>query len=163
MSFSSDQPLLSNQLSDFDIPENFDDFSDVFEREHKRVIDTVNTKEGGLYLLQESATFQQYFNEVDPQSNRNVYRKVINFGSLPNATTKRVPHNVALTSTARITRMYGGSTDPSTIQFKPLPFSSPTLINNVTLEADQTDIIITTGADLSAFRFTTVVFEYTKG
>lgn len=162
MSFSSDQPMVTNQLSDFDLPENFEDFSEIFEREHKRVIDVVNSKEGGLYLPQELATFQRYFDEEDPQTTKNVYRKLVNFGSLPNTTSKRVEHNVTFNNVTRLTRMYGAASDASGIQFIPLPFASPTLANNVSLEADETDVIITTGSDRSNFDFTTVVLEYTK-
>jgi len=162
MSFSNDPPLVTNQTSDNDFPDNFEDFIEMFDREYKKVTDAINTKEGSLYLPQELATYQQYFSVEDPQNNRNVYRKVVDFGALPNATLKRVQHNVTFTNTTRMTRMYGAASDPSGIQFIPLPFSSPTLINNVTLEADETDIIITTGADFSNFRETTVVIEYTK-
>ena len=82
MSFSSDQPLTSNQLSDFELPENYDDFSEIFDREHKKVVDTINTKEGGLYQLGEQATFQKYFDPNDSFNTRNTYRTVINFGRL---------------------------------------------------------------------------------
>ena len=163
MGFSSDAPLVSNQVSDFDLPESYEEFSEIFDREHKKVIDTINTKEGALYLLQEAATYQQYFNADDPQNNRNTYRMVINFGALPNNTSKRVPHNVTINSISRVTRLYGAASNPSGIKFIPLPFASPTLANNVSLEADQTDIKITTGADYSSYTDTTVVFEYTKG
>lgn len=163
MSSSSDNPLVANQLSDFDFPDNFENFSEIFEREHKKVIDVVNSKEGALYLPQELATFQRYFIPEDPQNTRNVYRKLVVFGALPNATSKRVQHNIKFNNVTRMTRMFGASTNPSSIQFMPLPFSSPTLVNNVTLEADETDVIITTGVDLSNFTQTTVVLEFTKG
>lgn len=152
---SSDAPLVANQVDSPDFPDNFSDFLEQFEREYQKLTDAVNSKEGGLYIPEESATFQKYFNQDDPQSTRNVYRKVIVFGALPNASSKRVQHNITLTSIARITRLYGGATDPSSIKFLPLS-------NNVTLEADETDIIITTTSDLSNYRETTVVFEYTK-
>lgn len=163
MSFSSDAPLVANQVSDSDLPDNFEDFHEVFERDYKKLIDAVNSKESGLYLPQELATFQLYFNEDTPNVNRNVYRKLVVFGPLPDASEKRVQHEITFTNVTRLTRMYGAATDPSGIQFIPLPFSSPTLINNVTLEANETDIIITTGADFSNYEETTVVIEYTKG
>ena len=162
MSFSSDAPLLANQVSDFDLPENYEDFSEIFDREHKKVIDSVNSKEGGLYLPQEVATFQKYFSEESSQATRNTYRKLIMFGALPNATSKRVPHNIAFNNVTRMTRMFGAASNPTTIQFYPLPFSSPTLVENVKLEANATDVIITTGSDYSGFTDVTVVMEYSK-
>lgn len=82
MSFSSDQALLSNQLSvspnlEPDKPE----FRGLLNLTIKRIIDSVNTKEGSLYLLQEIATFKQVYNlnttsDVYTLSlNRNVYRR----------------------------------------------------------------------------------------
>jgi len=68
MSFSSDQPLLSNQVPiSLDIPPpNDPHFQDIISLFTKRVSDIINTKEGALHTLQEIATFQQYFSYVDP-------------------------------------------------------------------------------------------------
>jgi hypothetical protein len=162
MSFSSDNPLVANQIGDFDVPETFEEFSDIFERNYKKVADAMNTKETGLYLLQESATFQQYFKANDPQGNRNIYRKVINFGRLPNATSRRVPHNININSNFRLTRLYGATNDVGSLSFLPLPFASPTDADNIALEIDNRDVIITTGADRSSYTETTVVLEYSK-
>lgn len=163
MSFSSDQPLVSNQASDFDLPDNYEDFSDIFDREYKKIIDIINTKEGAIYLPQESSTFQIYFDDENPMVTKNVYRKLILFGALPDTTTKRVPHNISLTNVARLTRLYGAATSTSALSYLPLPFSSPTLADNISLEADERDIIITTGADYSTYSEVTIVMEYSKG
>ena len=162
MTFSSDAPLVANQVGNTDFPDNFEDFHEIFEREYKKLLSAVNSKEGGLYLPQELATFNEYFDRDDPQNMRNVYRIVVDFGVLPNATEKRVPHNITFNANVRLTRLFGGSSNPSSIQFIPLPFCSTTLLENVMLEADQEDIIITTGSDRSSFKETTVVMEYTK-
>jgi hypothetical protein len=163
MSFSSDAPLVANQVGDTDFPDNFEDFSELFDREYKKVTDAVNTKEGALYLLQELATFQQYFNTADTQNNRNVYRITLNFGPLPNATSKRVQHGISFNSKTRMTRMFGSATNFSSVTFIPLPFSSPTLSKNIALEANSLDVIVTTGANYSNYRDVTIVLEYTKG
>jgi hypothetical protein len=155
--------LLSNQLSDFDLPQNYSEFSEVFNREHKKVIDVVNTKEGGVYSLQEQSTFQKYYNENDPQSTRNVYRKVFSFGRLPNSGTKRLAHDISVDTNFRLTRLYGASSDLTNLKFISIPFSSSTLNENVSLEIDQEDVIITTGSDRSSFTETSIVMEYTKG
>jgi hypothetical protein len=163
MSFSSDKPMLSNQLANYDSPDSYEAFSEIFQREHKRVVDAVNSKEGGLYSLQQVATFQEYFTPGNPQKNRNVYRKVINFGALPNNTSRTIPHNINFTNTTRLTRMYGASSNPNAIQFIPLPFASPTLANNVSIEANAAGVTVTTGKDYSGFVDTTIVLEYTQG
>lgn len=163
MSISSDQSLTSNQLSDFEAPDNYEEFSNIFERNYKKVVDVVNTKEGGNYLLEEQATFQKYFDENDVQGSRDTYRKVINFGRLPNAGTQRVQHNIDVNTNFRLTRMYGASSDVTNLNFISLPFSSPTLVENVSLEIDNRDVIIITGSDRTSFIETTVVIEYSKG
>lgn len=163
MSFGSDQPLITNQLSDFDVPDKYEDFQDLFEQEYKKVIDVVNSKEGALYLPQELATYQRYFYPDQPGNTRNVYRKLLVFGALPNATSKRMEHNVSFNNVTRMTRMFGAATNPSSLEYIPLPFASPTLVNNVSLEADQTDVIITTAVDYSNYSDVTIVIEYIKG
>lgn len=155
--------MVANQVSDFDLPDNYEQFQEIFDREHKKVIDAVNSKEGALYLPQELATFQKYYDPGDPLRTLNVYRKLVVFGALPDSTTKRVPHNIAFNNVTRMTRMYGAASNLSDLRYIPLPFSSPTLADNVTLEASQTDIIITTDSDYSDFTEVTVVIEYIKG
>jgi len=78
MSFSSDQPLQSNQLPiSIDFPDKDDDeFNDILSLTYKRIADNSNTKEGALYLLNEIANFRQFYTPSNPQKNRNSYRKV---------------------------------------------------------------------------------------
>lgn len=76
MSFSSDIPLLANQLAiSIDFPETDDpNFLNELSLAYKRIADVSNTKEGALYLLQELATFQLYFTTGDPTQLKNTYR-----------------------------------------------------------------------------------------
>jgi hypothetical protein len=78
MAFSSDIPLQSNQLSkSIDFPaSDSKDFVDILTLDRKRIVDALNTKEGGLHILQETASFQQYFSlsPTNLQNNRNGYR-----------------------------------------------------------------------------------------
>jgi len=76
MSFSSDIPLHSNQVSksiDYP-PTDSEDFIDILTLDRKRIVDSLNTKEGAFHLLQELASFQQYFSLNDPMNNRSGYR-----------------------------------------------------------------------------------------
>lgn len=91
MSFSSDVPLQSNQLPisiDFPSPEH-ENFLDTLSLAYKRIVDSVNTKEGALYLLQEQANFERYFQYSDPttftpnpNAFRNGYRSVFDLVAL---------------------------------------------------------------------------------
>lgn len=168
MGFSSDQPLLSNQLpisvqlADDNEEMVLDDVVETLELLYKRIANAVNTKEGALYVPQEVATFQSYFTAGNPQVFRNVYRKTIDFGALPNAGLKSVPHGITFTSACSSTRIYGSATDPVNLIYIPLPFSSPTLNQNIKLTVDATNVNITTAIDYSAFTRCTIVIEFTK-
>jgi len=62
MSFSSDQSLLINQLPvSLDLPQDNKLFLEALTIRLKRITQSVNRKEGSLYLLQELANFQQFF------------------------------------------------------------------------------------------------------
>jgi len=128
----------------------------------------VNTKETGIYNnLQEFVTSNQYF--ANPALNsgtaqtpefRTVYRTVINFGALPNAATKSVPHHITCTSSTTFTRIYGAATDPST-SYIPLPFVSATdVAHNIEVNVDTTNVNVITGANYSAYTTTYIVLEY---
>lgn len=86
MSFSSDPPLQANQLSisiDFP-PTDKDEFLEVLTLDRKRIVNAVNTKEGALYLIEEIASFQQYFG-IDPvniQVTRSGYRTTFDLVAL---------------------------------------------------------------------------------
>jgi hypothetical protein len=48
------------------------------------------------------------------------------------------------------------------MQYIPLPYASPTLVNNIQLSVDATNVTITTGIDYSAYTVTYVILEYIK-
>jgi len=129
-----------------------------------------NMKDTGYYTLEEFINSQYFFKDpteiaainTDPKY-RPVFRKVINFGALPNATTKSVAHGLTLTDDYKFTRIYGTATDPSTPRFGiPLPYSSATLNENIELFVDDTNITIITAIDYSSFTNCFVIIEYLK-
>lgn len=173
MAFSSDNPLLANQLPiSVDFPrgeEKYDDLIDSLELLYKRVANAVNSKEGALYQPTEQATFGLYPLRSTtapypylPNQFVNTYRKTIDFGALPNTATKTVAHGIAFTTAFKLTQLYGAATDPVNRLYISLPFSSPTLNQNILLSVDATNITITTAIDYSAFTLCNVVIEYSK-
>ena len=121
-----------------------------------------------MYVDSEFVTSGQYFSSpalssATPQNPalRGVFRKVINFGALPNTGIKSVAHNIDPTASFSFTRIYGCSTNPST-SYIPLPYASPTLANNIELNADATNVNVTTGSDRTAYTITYIVLEYIK-
>ena len=162
MSFSSDPALTSNQLPiSVEFPKDFDRFLVIFDLLYKRIANSVNSKEGGLFSLTEVAAFMQYYT-ANPNQFRPVYRIVIDFGALPNAGSKSVVHNLQVTNTFRWVRIYGAATDPTALSGISLDRSSPTLNENIKVDVDATNVTITTAIDYSSYTSAQVVLEYTK-
>lgn len=124
----------------------------------------LNLKDSALYYLQEFNNGQTFFNptSTDPNFQRSVFRMVVNFGALPNTGTRSVAHNIAFTDDYQLTRMYAAATDPTDLLYIPIPYASPTSTNNIELNADDTNVNITTGSNRSNFTLCIVVLEYTK-
>jgi hypothetical protein len=130
-----------------------------------------NTKDSGIYDAIETITGQQFLPtfSTSTASNlnyRTVFRKVINFGALPNATSKSVAHGIDFGTVPggtdfSGTTIYGSATRPG-VSWIPLPFSSPTLNLNISLEITATNVVIITGVDRTAYTRSFVVIEYIK-
>jgi len=129
---------------------------------------TVNAKESALYETSEFVTGQTFFPDVvdstaeGEASRRPVFRKVINFGVLPNTAAKNVAHGITFTPGAKFTRIYGVATDPTygALVALPLPYASPTLVNNIELNVNNANITVTTGSNRTAYTVCYVVVEY---
>lgn len=158
MSFSNDQPALESQLPlSIELPKEPDQFRNRINDLYQKIASSLNTKEGGLYIPQEKTTGQQYFNENNPQKNKNVYRMTVDFGALPNSGAKSAFHNIQMwNENFRLTRAYGAGTDPIALEALPIPN------DGILLEINSNNVTVTTSSDRSAFTETTIVIEYTK-
>lgn len=87
-----------------------------------------------------------------------IYRKVINFGTLPNSTTKSVAHGV---SGATFFTDCRGMCKRSDGTHLALPAAWPGAVS-VACYPDSTNVNIVTGGDLTAYTTCYVVLEYTK-
>jgi hypothetical protein len=96
MTFSSDNALNTNQLPiSLDVNPQESGFQDILLLYLRRVANAVNTKESGLFLLQENAAFEQWFQTGNPQQNRNAYRITLDLvalkgGNIPTGSTSLV-------------------------------------------------------------------------
>ena len=127
-----------------------------------------NGKDTGMYDTQEFVNGQTYFASATTSSastsqptRRQVFRKVVNFGALPNSALKQVAHTITVTPTVTFTRIYGTASKPST-SFIPIPYSSAVANDNIELSIDATNVNITTSKDMSAWTTCYVVLEYLK-
>jgi hypothetical protein len=129
----------------------------------------LNLKDTGYYALTEFINSQSFFNDpavalttVSQPAFRQVFRKVINFGALPNTATKSVAHGIAFGDTFTTTRIYGSSSDTTGHTYIPLPYASPTDANEIELNVDATNVNVTTGSNRTNFTVTYIILEYLK-
>ena len=129
----------------------------------------INLKDTGYCDTAEFITGQKFFPKpgltslsAQTPDFRQAYRKLINFGTLPNAGTTNVAHGITVDANTIFTRIYGVATNPVGLSYLPLPYSSTTLINNIELSVNNTNVTITTGINRVAYTVTYVVLEYIK-
>jgi len=129
---------------------------------------SLNVKDSAYYDVQEFITGQQFFplpglnsSGVRVPDYRQTLRKVIDFGTLPNAGTTNVAHGIYCDANTIFTRIYGVATDPTgAYSYLPLPYSSNTLINNIELSVTGANISITTGINRAAYTVCYIVVEW---
>lgn len=154
-----------------------------------------NIKDSGYYVLAEFVNGQLFFKDPALTSQtaksptyRQVFRKVINFGALPNATSKSVAHGLDMTSTWTFTRIYGTASDTTALTYISIPFSTgdsagtgtadlsgvkwsdttapvttaPGTNDFIGIAVDSTNVVITTGSDRTSYTTCYVILEYIK-
>jgi len=125
----------------------------------------LNIKDSAYYDENEFVNGQSFPPHPDASSSsteainrRQAFRKVINFGALPNTATKSVAHEISITSGYSFTRIYGCASDTTNLVYRPIPNANPDIQINVTA----TNVVITTSANYTSFDITYVVLEYLK-
>ena len=127
MTFSSDNPLNTNQLPiSLDVDPEDKEFGNILLLYLRRIANSVNTKESGLFLLQENANFEQWYQIGNPGQNRSAYRLTIdlvdlNGGNIPTGST-----SLTLSSSTEPTSVkgylypvqgFGGAVDTSGLSY----------------------------------------------
>lgn len=149
-------------------PENWDEGRQFIVEQLKKISNAVNIREIGWFLDEELLSGKQFIPGVnsgisggtEPQY-RTVFRKVVNTGTLPNATTTRIPHGITFDSNFTLVQLYGAGTEPPAgATAIPLPFVDIDPNKNIQLYMDGTDVIIVTLANQSKYTKSYVVIEY---
>jgi len=130
---------------------------------------TVNKKDTGLYIEEEFVNGQQWFQNKNLSSTtaqrpeyRQVFRKVIDFGALPNAGAKSVAHGITFDANTAFTRIYATATDTTGFTALPIPYSHATTANEIRLDVTSTNVVITTGANRTNYDTCYVILEYIR-
>lgn len=165
MTSSSNFAQNTNQLPiSLDVQPSEAEYQEILQQYLRRVANSVNTKSSGLFLLQETGNFEQWFGAT-PQQNRSAFRLTLDFvalngGNIPTGTTPIVLS--ASTQPPEIngylypTYGYGGATDTAGISYFP---SDPKITVTYTNSTDTFSIINNTGHELMQFYW---VMNYLK-
>lgn len=149
-----------------------DDLKQLFIRLYRNINNIaiqVNKKDSAIYSQEEFVCGQIYFPTPGVTSAssvkaapRQVYRKVVNFGALGNATTVSVPHGITITSSFVFTRIYGCASDTAAKIYLPLPYHDLSTANAcIELWVDSTNVNIKVGTTRTSYN-AYVVLEYLK-
>lgn len=154
-------------IYELDLDEKFEDLLVRLYQNLNNMSLSINVRDAGYYDTQEFLNSQVFFPNPLFRSNtgtvatyRSVFRKVINFGVLPNAGATAVPHGITCIASTSFTRIYATASDPVALAYIPIPYASPVLINNISIDVDATNVTITTGSNRSAFTICYVILEY---
>ena len=159
----------NKQILDIDVTSvEFKEFLIRLQQRLNNIALYQNNKVAGIFSLDEQINGKQYFQTSQAagtgqqsQIQRQVYHKTFNVGALTFPGPTIIPTGLDITADWIATDIYGTATEPGA-RMIPLPFSSPTLNENIKLEVVGTNIIITTAIDYSAFTITYVTLEYVK-
>ena len=151
-----------------------------------------NGKVSGYYPLFEFVTGKNFFPNpsiaaINNPPLRPAYITTINFGALPNNTTKSVAHGLTIGSTWSFTRIFGTASDSTGNSYIGIPFADNTTSStgtldlstikwedtsasvtstgtsdSISIEVDTTNVNITTTSDKTAYTTCYVFLEYLK-
>lgn len=118
-----------------------------------------NGKDDGTYSTAADSNGQSFWSLNPGETPRAVNRVVIDFGALPNNTTKSVAHNITINATTIFTRIYATANDPST-SFIPIPYADSAGTDNIELDIDANNVNITTASDKRGYTSCYVILEW---
>ncbi len=157
------------QVEQIDV--NSKEFKELLVRLYQQInniANVLNIKDTGQYQLSEYVNGQQFFSNPALDSStdqypqdRQVIRKVINFGALGVA-TKSVAHGITCITKTTFTRIYGvANKTTAAFSYLPLPYAGLTSINNnIELLVDATNVTINNGIDRSSYDTCYVILEF---
>lgn len=146
------------------VPDKWEDAKPFIVEQLKKISNAVNIREIGWFLDEELLSGKAFIPGItpagNPQTYRSVLRKVIDFGPLPAAGTKTVPHGILFDINFTLISLTAAATNPTNfVAFSPVyaPSSDP---NGVQMYMDSTSIYITVNNDRSAYTRCFVTVEY---
>jgi hypothetical protein len=147
-----------------DVPAKWEEARNLIVEIFRKHANAINDREIGWYLLQQLLTGKSMYasaSSTTASQFRSIFRMTVNFGALPNNTTKSVAHGITVDGNFTLVQIWGSATKPTaTYAAIPIPYASGTLNKNIEINIDATNINITTSIDYSGYTLSTVVIEY---
>lgn len=164
----SDNQQFESYVPVYDVvPENWNDARAFIVEQLKRLANAVNIREIGWFLDEELLSGKAFIPGVNALSTgassqiyRQVLRKVIDFGALPAAGLKTVPHGISITDNFTLTFLGAYATDPVNLISFPIPYSDGTVMGAVSVFLTATDVGIAVNMDRSTFTRCFVIIEF---
>ena len=151
------------------IPEKWDEANVILSEYLIRMGETVNSREIASYQQSSLSsgeniatvpTGQKWFVDGDATQFDDGLRTVVDFGALPDTTSKSVAHGITVDSNTVFTKISAVASNPGS-SYIPLPYVD-TGGNSVELELDGTNVIITTPSDYTAYTQCYVILEWVQ-
>ena len=163
-----DSQNLESYVPVYDVaPKTWEEGRAFIVEQLKRLANAVNVREIGYFLDQELLSGKSFIpgsNETaaggTSQQFRTILRKVIDFGALPNSTTKSVPHEISFDANLTLIDMWLSATDPTNLLAFSLAYWSNSSPGSIILNMDSTNINVTTTSNYSTYTRSFVVCEY---
>lgn len=163
-----DSQILESYVPVYDVaPDKWEDARPFIVEQLKSHANAINVREIGFYIDEELLSgkafipsTEQLVDSGDSQQFRSILRKVIDFGALPNATTKSIPHDIVFDMNFTLIQLWASATDPINFIAIPIPFDSAGLAQGIQITMDATYINIKTQSNRSTFTRCFVIIEY---
>jgi hypothetical protein len=169
MSYSFDSQQFESYVPVYDVvPNKWEEARPFIVEQLKKISTAINIREIGWYLDEEILTGKAFIPTANTlvdgytsQQYRQVLRKVIDFGPLPAAGTKSVPHGLIFDNNFTLVFLGAYATDPVAFTALPIPYADPTsLTNAIAVNIDATNINIIVGVDRSNYTRCYVTIEF---
>lgn len=173
--FTPNSFIENTDVYDVDVIQELDINSEEFRLFLVRLVQSirgirnvVNTTTSGYQVNQETVN-GKIFNSSTSSEPVNGWCKELLIGPLANAAgTTPYAHGIDFGTTAtaqssvRLTALYGGASNTTSLSYLPLPYPSATAADVIEVSMDNTNVYITVGKDQSAYDQVYIYIEYIK-
>lgn len=147
----------------------FKEFLVLLYQQLNQVATVLNTKDSGFYDTSEFVNSCLLFpnpilnsSSTTTPTYRQIQRKIVNFGPLPNTGTQSQPHGITVTSATSFLKIYGAASDQTGLNYIPLPYASNAAGSSIELSVSSNNVTIITGSNRSNFTIVYIVLEYVQ-